>query len=99
MNHWYNEIMNNNPHDCYYGYRKNPEGMSDYFAGSNNPYSYLPDNNPSEYDSHNQEFVVVNKKRGLTIITDLSYQNNSIRKSKLFPTWKYSTMTNYGFNY
>ena len=98
MSHWYNEIMNNNPQD-FYAYTLNPNGMSDYITGLTNPYSYLPDNNPSEYDSYHQEVVVVNKKRGLIIITDLSYQCNQTGESKLFPTWKYSTITNHGFNY
>ena len=88
MNHWYNGITNNNPQD-FYAYTLNPQGMSEYFTRLNNPHTHPPENNPSEYDSYNQEVVVVNKKRGLIIITDLSYQNNRLGKSKLFPTWKY----------
>jgi hypothetical protein len=77
----------------------NPTGLSQYFAGLNNPYAYPPRNNPDTFDMFSQEFVVVNKKRGLVIHTDLTYQDNRVAKIRRGNLFKHSRMFSHGFNF
>jgi hypothetical protein len=55
MNHWYEEIMKNNPQGSYN--HNNPIGRSLYIASINNPYNYTPGNNPSVFDMFTQDVL------------------------------------------
>ncbi len=69
-NHWYEEIMKNNPDGQVWRETNynNPMGFSAYLAGNNNPFTYLPKS--SEFDTFQKTTIVTNQKRGLQIIRD-----------------------------